>query len=345
MKNLFKIIFSLFLTFASVSVMAQLDPAAPPTDDLDYEEIQQRIDAMLPITPDLLKFLPICTFKFAPWPNGLVDSGARFQEAFKGYSLKADSNLITMLDKESRSIFAFNPVVGKQTLLASDFKEKNIQFSDFAQLRGNGLAIADNSRSALLFFKNNQLVRNVGFDGNRILFRHLDFIESDRLGMYLLCFDSGRNRTYVFDHDGNLKWEAEGRTEPCFYGNALIRLEKQDTSLQIQRLSEISRQPQTFATYKCQPGNIILDAWTAGTFGGKLAIVVYEGRGDEDNPDYARLLLVKDQAIETFRFRPNLDFRLSLQSPYRLLMTRSGLQLLTAKIAPTGIEILAAPIK
>lgn len=343
MKNLFKLLVC-FLLLQSL-VYAQLDPAAPPTDDLDYEEIQRRIDSMLPLTPDLLRFAPVCIFPFGDWPAGISDSGARFQEAFKGYSLKTDNNLVLLLDKESRSLFSNDPVHGVQKLVASDYPQKNLEFSDFALLRGNRLAIADNSRNALIFFENNRFARNVGFDGERILFRHIDFVEPDRLGLYLAVFDSGRDRTYVFDRQGALQWEVAGRTEPCFYGNGLIKLEKDETSLKLQRVSEISKEPVTFSVYNCQPGNIILDAWTAGTFAGRLAVVVYEGRGDEDHPDYARLLMIKDGRMEIFRFRPNLDFRLSLQSPYRLLISKSGMQLITAKISASGIEIHAATIK
>lgn len=345
MKNLIKIILCLALFLPTGHVLAQLDPGAPPTDDLDYEEIQRRIDSMLPQTPDLLQFKPICVFKFGDWPHGINDSGAQFQEAFKGYSLKTDNNLVLLLDKEGRSVFSIDPADGRQRLIASDFPEKNVEFSDFTILRGERLAIADNSRSALLFFENNKFVSNIGFDGVRILFRHIEFIEPDRLGLYLAAFDSGRNRTYVFDRKGQLQWEIEGRTEPCFYGNGLVKIEKAETSLQLQRVSEINRNAETFATYHCQPGNIILDAWTAGTFAGKLAVVVYEGRGDEDHPDYARLLMSKDGRIETFKFRPNLDFRLSLSSPYRLLINKSGMQLITAKISASGIEIQAAAIR
>ncbi len=336
-------IFSVFCPLTNS--LAQLDPGAPPTDDLEFEEIQLMIEKMLPQTPDLLSFKAICKFRFGNWPDGISNSGAQFQEAFKGYSLKSDNNLVLFLDKEGRSIFSADPQNNKQTLLASDFPQKNIQFADFCQLRDNRIAIADNSRTALLFFSANQFLRNVGFDGERILFRHIDFVEADRLGLNLLVYDSGRDCSYVFDRDGNLKWETPGRTEPCFYGNSLVKISKDETSIKLQRLSEITRDPLTFATYNCQPGNIILDAWVAGTFAGKIAVVVYEGRGDEDHSDYAKLLMIKDSAVETFKFRPNLDFRLSLQSPYRLLVNRSGIQLITAKIAADGIEIQAAVIK
>lgn len=345
MKILIKNLLVIFFVFLSVSLCAQLDPANPPTDDLDYEEIMQRINAMLPITPDLLQFSSIGVFRFGEWPAGIVDAGAGFQEAFSGYSIKTDNNLIYLLDKAGYSIFSLNPLDGRQQLVASDFLQKNILFADFCRLRSNRLAVADNSRTALLFFNNNNFYRNIGFDGNRILFRHLDFIEADRLGLNLAAFDSGRNRTYVFNADGVLQWESEGRTEPCFFGNSLIKFEKEETELRIGRVSDISREMSEIAVYRCQPGNIILDAWSAGTFSGKLAVVVYEGRGDEDNPDYARLLLIKDGKIETHRFQPNLDMRLSLQTPYRLLFDRSGLQLITARIAENGIEIIGAKIK
>jgi hypothetical protein len=341
----FKIILIASMALIAFPLFAQLDPANPPTDDLDYEEIQRRIELMLPMQPGLLQFKVIHTFAFGNWPNGISDSGVAFQEAFKGYSIKTDNSSILILDKDGRSIFAFNPARAKSEMIASDYPDKNIQFDDFCTLRRQKLVIADNSRSALLFFENNGFRRNIGFDGKRILFRHIDFIEPDRLGLNLAAFDSGRNRTYVFSGEGVLQWEIEGRAEPCFYGNSLIKLEKAEHHILVQKVSDINKIPLTIATYRCDPGNIILDAWAAGTFGGKLAIVVYEGRGDEDNPDYARLLMIKDGKTEIFKFVPNLDLRLSLQSPYRLLMSRSGLQLLTAKIGKAGIEIIATDLR
>ncbi len=345
MKQLIVFCFFVALFCPLIPSYAQLDPAAPPTDDLEFEEVQKMIEKMLPHTPDLLVFKTICKFPFGDWPSGISDSGAQFQEAFKGYSLKSDNNLVLFLDKEGHSIFAIDPLHNRLELLASDFPKKNIQFADFCRLRDKRMVIADNSRNALLFFSENQFLRNVGFDGERILFRHIDFVEADRLGFNLIAYDSGRDRSYVFDRDGNLKWETDGRCEPCFLGNSLIKIRKEETRIQLQRLSEINRVAQTFATYSCQPDNIILDAWVAGTFAGKLAVVVYEGRGDEDHPDYARLLMIKDSVVEIFKFRPNLDFRLSLQSPYRLLVNRTGMQLITARIADGGIEIHAAAIK
>ena len=97
----------LFLLF-TVPALAQLDPANPPTDDLEFSEVQRKIAAMLPEQPDLLKFVPLCTFKFAAWPNGLGNAAANFDEAFKGYSLKTESEAIFLLDKSARSVFTYN---------------------------------------------------------------------------------------------------------------------------------------------------------------------------------------------------------------------------------------------
>ncbi|GAB4266782.1 MAG: hypothetical protein Kow0029_00750 [Candidatus Rifleibacteriota bacterium] len=345
MRKILNMMICVSVFFFSFSVYARIDPSNPPTDNLDYLEVQRRIDALLPEIPGLLQFKPLCKFKFAEWPNGIKDSGAKYQEAFNGYSIKTDNNKVYILDKEGRSIFEFNPANSFISLRASDFPNKNILFDDFSFLRNDLLVIADNSRNALLFFKNNRFDRNIGFDGNRILFRHIDFIESDRLGRYIAVYDSGRDTTYVFSEEGQLIWEISGRTEPCFYGNSLIRFDKSDNTLSVQRVSDITRDPVSLATYSCQAGNIILDAWTAGTSGGQLIIVVYEGRGDEDHLDYAKLLIIKDQSIKTQRFRPNLDLRLSLNVPYRLLMTRKGLELITARIVDDGIEIIGAPVK
>ncbi len=322
---------------------AQLDPANPPTGNLNQEELQKRIAQMLPHQPGLLKFKIIHTFNYDQWPTGLQDAGTDYQEAFKGYSLKTSNNIIFLLDKAGRSIFTFNPGTGQQSLAASDYTNKNIQFDDFCSLRDNRLVIADNSRNSLLFFKNNRLEKNVSFDGERIFFRYIDHIAADRLGNNLAVYDSGRDRSYVFDASGNLQWEIKGQTEPCFLGGALLKLDRHDRKLLVQRTSNISTT--TLATYKCEPQNILLDAWAAGTFAGKLAIVTYEGRPDEDHPDYARLLLIKDQNIAVFKFIPNLDFRLNLSTPYGLLISRNGLELITAKIGANGIEVIAAPLK
>ena len=345
MKKILKKIIFMVLCCCSSLLLAELDPKSPPTDDLDFVEMQQKIDAMLPDQAGLLKFSPIFQVRFAAWPEGISGAGALFQEAFKGYSFKTDNNLVLFLDQDSRSIFEIDSSLLRQRLLASDYMQKNIQFADFCRLRDGGLAIADNGRSSLLFFKDNRFNRNVGFDGRRIFFRHIEFVEADRLGLNLVVFDSGRNHTYVFDRNGNLQWELDGRTEPMFYGNSLIRLEKNENVLKIQKISNLNKTPADIATYECQPGNIILDAWAAGTFAGRLAVVIYEGRGDEDHPDYARLLLVKDQSLKILKFKPNLDLRLSLTNPYRLLFGKKGLQLVTLRISTAGIEIMAAEIK
>ena len=323
---------------------AQLDPNNPPTDDLDYEEFQKKVAAMLPAQPDLLQFSTIYCFPFAPWPEGIGQAGASFEEAFRGYSLKVDQERILLLDRSGRTVFSCDGRTKNQKMVATDHQKGNLQFDDFAMLRENRLAVADNSRNELLIFAGNRLEKRLGFDGDRILFRHIDFVEPDRLGMNLVLFDSGRNRTFVFGHQGNLAWETEGKVEPCFYGNSLIRLEKGDKNLQIQRLSDITRTPVAIADYTCEAGNIILDSWLAGTFAGHLAVVVYEGRGDEDHPDYARLLLIKDGKMTVHRFMPNLDFRLPLLTPYRLLFDRSGARLVTARLSPQGIEIIGAPV-
>lgn len=325
-------------------VAAQLDPGNPPTDDLDYEEFQKKVAAMLPAQPDLLQFSTICVFPFAPWPEGIGQAAARFEEAFRGYSLKVDQEKILLLDRSGRTVFSYDGRTKKQKMVATDHQKASLQFDDFAMLRDSRLAVADNSRNELLIFAGNRLDKRLGFDGDRILFRHIDFVESDRLGINLVLFDSGRNRTFVFNQLGNLSWETEGNVEPCFYGNSLVRLDKGDKTLQIQRLSDITRTPVTIADYTCEPANIILDAWLAGTFAGHLAVVVYEGRGDEDHPDYARLLLIKDSKMTVQRFMPNLDFRLPLLTPYRLLFDRSGARLITARLSPQGVEIIGAPV-
>lgn len=344
-KSLQVVILSLMLITALCGqVAAQLDPADPPTDDLDYGDLQKKIAAMLPEQPDLLKFSSLYTFRYAPWPEGPGQAAARFEEAFRGFSLKVDNDKVLLFDKSSRTLFAYDIREKKQIMLATDHQNATLQFDDFALLRGGKLVIADNSRNELLLFADNRLEKEIGFDGDRILFRHIAFVEADRLGLNFLVYDSGRNRTHVITSNGQPLWEAEGSTEPCFLGNSLIRLEKQDRTLTVLRFSDISRDPVEFGKYDTAEGNIILDAWVAGTFAGSLAIVVYEGRGDEDHPDYARLLMMKDGAYTVHRFIPNLDFRLPLLTPYRLLLERNKLMLLTAKIGENGIEISGAPI-
>lgn len=326
-------------------VMAErLDVTAPPTDDLDYGEIRARIAAMLPETPELLKFRVLHTFRFSGWPEGLHKSGADFSSAMGGYSLKTDGTKALLLDKAGKTIFAYDTSTGRQQMIATDRSENGLQIDGFARLRNDGLVLADNSRSALLFFKNNQLATRVDYEGERAFFRYIDFIEADRLGLNLAVYDSGRDRTYVFGADGRLQWESAGRSEPGFLGNSLIRLQKHDAYIEVQRYSSINKEPVTISTYRCENGNIILDAWVAGTFGGKLVMVVYEGRGDEDHPDYARLVVIDESGMAVRKFVPNFDMRLSLQPPYRLLMSRNGLQLITARLVDNGIELIAAEV-
>lgn len=334
-----------FILSASLVVQAEkLDPALPPTDDLDYEEIQKKIAVMLPETPELLKFSAIHTFRFSGWPEGLQREGNDFSRAMGGYSLKTDGTKVYLLDKPGKTVFAFDTSSGRQQMVATDRTQPGLQMDAFAIMRDNGIAIADNSRNALLFFKNSRLLTMVDYQGDRGYFRHIEFIEADRLGLNLAVYDSGRDRSYVFSGDGRLQWESPGRSEPGFMGNSLLKLQKSEKYIEVQRYSSINQTPTTFSTYRCDAGNIILDAWVAGTFGGKLAVVVYEGRGDEDHPDYARLVVIQDEKITVKKFVPNFDMRLSMQPPYRLLMTRKGLLLVTARLANEGIEIIAADV-
>ena len=345
MKKLVTAVLGFYLCLLTPALLAQaLDPAAPPTGDLDYVEMQRRIADMLPDRPDLLKFSRVCLFKFADWPDGISAAAREAQQAFEGYSLKTDSNQIFLLDKAGRSLFSYDLRQNRQQLLASDREQKHLQLDDFALLRDNILAIADNSRTALVFFTTNQFRNKVDFDGERMFFRHIAFIEPDRLGLNLVVCDAGRNRSYVFDRAGTLQWEAEGRCEPLFMGNSLVRIDKRENSLSLFRFSSIDTSPQLICEYSCDPGNIVLDAWAAGTIAGQLAIVVYEGRSDEDHPDYARLLLIKDGKIVVHRFVPDFDIRLNLQTPYRLLLSRTGIQLLSARLVGEGLEIIGATV-
>lgn len=333
-----------FCIISPVAFAQNLDPAEPPTGDLDYSEMQRRIAEMLPERPDLLKFSRVCLFRYADWPDGISAAASDGQQAFEGYSLKTDSNQIYLLDKAGRSVISYDLRQSRQQVLAADREQKQLQLDDFALLRDNVLAVADNSRTALVFFAHNQFRNKVDFDGERMFFRYIAFIEPDRLGMNLAVCDTGRNRSYVFDRTGRLQWETEGLCEPVFLGNSLVRLENRENTLHVLRFSSIDTAPQQLYEYKCDPGNIILDAWAAGTVAGQLAIVVYEGRGDEDHPDYARLLLIKDADITVHRFVPDLDIRLHLQTPYRLLLSRAGIQLLRARLVSEGLEIIGATI-
>lgn len=345
MKKIIIALICLYSCLLASLVRAQtLDPAAPPTGDLDYIEMQRRVAEMLPDRPDLLKFSRICLFKYTDWPDGISTAAGDGTQAFQGYSLKTDSNVLYLLDKAGSSLFSYDLRQSQQQVIAADREQKHLQFDDFALLRGNVLAVADNSRTALVFFLENRFRNKVDFDGERMFFRYISFIEPDRLGINLAVCDTGRGRSLVFDRAGILQWEAEGLCEPVFMGNALIRLENSESSLRVLRFSGIDTEPQQICEYKCEAGNIILDSWAAGTFAGQLAIVVYEGRGDEDHPDYARLLLIKDAKITTQLFVPDFDIRLNLQTPYRLLLTRTGIQLIRARLINEGLEIIGAPL-
>ncbi len=231
-----------FFVLAAVAGAQTLDPAAPPTGDLDYAEMQRRIAEMLPDRPDLLKFSRVCLFPYAEWPAGISSAAREGQQAFEGYSLKTDSNLIYLLDKAGRSIFSYDLRQNRQALLAADREQKHLQLDDFALLRESTLAVADNSRTALVFFVNNQFRNKVDFDGERMFFRYISFIEPDRLGMNLAVCDSGRNRSFVFDRFGSLQWEAEGLCEPVFFGNSLVRIETGENGLLVNSFSSIGRE-------------------------------------------------------------------------------------------------------
>ena len=343
MKKLITILICLSLSL--IPTFGQFNETSLPTDDLDIADIQARIDKKLPDIPELLKFKRLALFPFGKWPNGISPIGKDSENVFQGYSLKLEPFKIYLLDQACKSIFCHNLRTQKLELKASDFEQKNIQFDDFSITRTGVLAVADNSRQSVLIFRNNSFSGHIGVEGERILFRHINFIESDLLGKNFAVYDSGRHRSYVFNSNGKLVWEASEKTEPCFYGNGLISFDKKERTLKINRISELSKTPQNIFTYHCTPKNIILEAYAAGTFRGQLAVVVYEGTGDEDHIDYARLLLFKENKIKEYKFKPFMDLRLDQVKPYRLMLTRNGLQLITLQLSPAGVEVLGAQIE
>lgn len=330
--------------FAGVVSAQTIDPSAPPTGDLDYAEIEQRVKALLPARPGLLKFETLCLFPYAEWPEGLWRDESGKRHLAGAYSIKTATNMVYLLDKAGKTLFAYDLRAARQRMTATDKPQNTLQFDDFAILRAGGVAIADNFRNSVLLFKNNRFAGKIDFDGERSFFRYIEFIEADRLGYSFAVYDSGRDRTYVFSADGVLQWEKPGRAEPVFMGSYLIRLDKSDKGVKVQQFSQINPDEQTISEYECGKENIILDAWAIGTIAGKLAVVVYEGRNNEDHPDYARLLLIKDGQTQVYQLFPNFDARLNLQPPYRLLLTQKGMLLVTARMKNEGIEIVAAQI-
>ncbi len=335
---------SCFLMIGIVAFSQQFDGGVIPTDNLDISEIQANIDRSLPEKAGNLRFSRIAVLPFSGWPDGLVKQGHDANGVFQGYSLKTFNNSIYFMDQAGYSVFKIRPQTGKYEIFSTDYGQKNIKMEDFGLLSGNSIVLSDNSRQSLLFFENNRLKEVKSLENDRVLFRHIDFVESDVLGRKIAVYDSGRNRTVLLDSHGKSLWNREGKMEPCFYGASVLNLEKADKGIAVNIISELSRTPRLLDKYYCKEGNIVLDAWIAGTFRGTLVMVVYEGKGDEDHPDYAKVVLFKDGKQRVVEFKPFMDFRLGLVTPFRLLLSRNGLKLITARLLESGIEIIGSEL-
>jgi hypothetical protein len=233
--------------------------------------------------------------------------------------LAVASGQVMVLDPTSRTIQAYRPDLGSVSVVLRDQKPGLIQFADFAWLQGGRVAIGDNSRQAILLFNNKRFSRILGRIGERHLFGYIRFLfanpEGDRFGV---C-DTMKKCTYLFAADGRLLAEQPGIVAPCFFQKSLVSLRQSEKELLVELVDPVTRSSRTLLGYHPQPGRIVLDAWAVGSDGDQLVMVVYEGIGDEDHLDLAKVVIYRDGQMRVETFPPTLDLDLDLVRPYGLL--------------------------
>ncbi len=246
---------------------------------------------------------------------------------------------IHLLDVPGRQILSCDSATGSRTVLLRDRKRGLLHFTDFAMMKDQTVALADNTRNAVYLFKQRRFLRTLGQIGERKLFSHIRYIFADPAGSRLAVYDSARNRTYVCNVEGKLLFEMPLSAEPIFFGNSLIHLEKTDKSVRVDVHDTVLRSSRALGRYTPKEGNIILDAWVAGCVDNRLFMVVYEGIGDEDHLDYAKLVTLHDGVITVRLLPPSTDLETDVARRFLVARIAGRYQLLEPFFTGEGVAI------
>lgn len=210
-----------------------------------------------------------------------------------------------------------------------------IHMVDFARMAGQTVALADNSRKAVFLFNNQRFQKVLGLLEDRFLFQFIRHLFANEDGTQLGVSDSAKSRSYVFDLAGNLLWETAGAVEPAFYGGGLVALRKQESEVLVDVVNSFGAR--NLFLYQAAPGNIVLDAWVAGTRGKVLVLVVSEGRGNEDLPDVTKVIVYDPGKIKNLAIPHMADHEVAFRRPYVLAGVGNALFLLTPDLREDGL--------
>jgi len=310
--------------------------AGHPSDDLTEHEAVP----FQPIHPPTGPVLQASDHGLFPFGNGPGDLAPPSADGALQFVLAADGEATYLLDPARRRILRRDQA-GSVAVFARDDRPGLLRPIDFALTGPEGLVLADATRQALFLFRNFALAGRMGIIGDRRLFQNLQHVFASPEGTYIAAWDAINTSWYLFDRAGTLRREGREALEPCFLGNSLVFLRKDDRAVRVELLDPATGGRRTLHTAACRPGNLVLDAWAATTPTGVLALVIYEGTGDEDHLDHAQVVVVNGSRTDQFALVPNLALSDAFRRPYVLQQRTDGLWLLEGDPGDEGIRIKA----
>ncbi len=270
--------------------------------------------------PVKLASFTVAFFPFGASENQISDFSTDLKpvsDAEQFYSLSVTEKEILILDALRRRVLSFSTDAGNVRTYLRDPRGL-INISDFAVLAENTVAIADNTRHAVYFFRNNRFSRAVGLIEDRELFQFIQHIFADETGRMLGVYDSAKNRSFVFDLSGNLLWEVPGPAQPSFFQGNLVRVIKNDKRVQLFSVSREGNRIREIINYSPREPNIVLDAWVAGAESDLIVFAVTEGKGNEDQPDMTRVIALRGNKFTSGEIPASLDLDPTVKKPFRL---------------------------
>ncbi len=287
-------------------------------------------------------------FRFGNGPEGvspIVQPSAGAESGEGGViSILADSDHLYLLDIPGRKILGAETDSAETRLLAKD-SMGSLSVGDFAGSADGTMVWSDPQRQAIHLFRDHNWTRTIWSVDDRKLFREIQYLFSDPRSGSFGVYDSGRDRTFLFNSRGDLAGEFTGEGEPAFFRGHCVRLLIDDDQLTAELLGKDGSGAGKICSYKPSPGNILLDAWVAGSRENTLVITIAEGKGDEDHPDDTKILILREGKATVRAVPFSSDMELLPCRPYTLLGPEGGLVLVEAEAAPEGIAFQGYPLE
>ncbi|MBF0501872.1 MAG: hypothetical protein HQM09_17170 [Candidatus Riflebacteria bacterium] len=287
-------------------------------------------DGALNEIPGQVKPVVLAHFPMAVYSGG-VRNPVNQACSFQGWNDK-----IMFLDSQKGVIFTSADARSLPDSYVTDEPRHLLRMSDFAMISSERLAIADNTRQSVFIFRDRRFEKAITEIDGRALFRNILYIWAEKNGNRLGVYDSGRDRTLVFDVGGNLLAERPGKFEPLFWRQRLIQLKKEERGVSVHSVDPVTGKDNVIFSYVSPSGRLLLDAWGAGALGDEFVIVVYEGAQDEDHPAGGRALRFSQAGPLETVIRMTFDMELGLRRHFSLLAREGRIYLLEAH--PTDEE-------